>query len=97
VEKMKVENLDRREPLWGNRSEKVALKREQREQLRGNHRKNQATGKEGEDGHRHHKRSPQERENGCTPVGYLGRAALRREMWHICSKQNCEASRDSRG
>jgi hypothetical protein len=63
--------------ISGNHSGRPALRREQREQLESNHRENRATGKEGETDHRRHKHSPRKRRNGCTPVGYSGRRAVR--------------------
>jgi hypothetical protein len=64
--------------LSGNRSGWAPLRREQQEQLESNHHENQATGKEGEANHRHHKHRPRKRRNGCVPMGFLGRTALRR-------------------
>jgi hypothetical protein len=49
------------------------------EAVGSNHRKNRATGKEGETDHRRHKHSPRKR-NGGTPVDYSGQMALRREQ-----------------
>jgi hypothetical protein len=64
----------------GNHSERAALRREQREELEGDHHEIRATGKEGEFDHRHYKHSPRNRRNGGTSVGYSGRIALRKEQ-----------------
>jgi hypothetical protein len=48
--------------------------------LESDHNENQAVGKQGEADHRHHKHSPWKKRNGSTPLGYLGRTALRKEQ-----------------
>jgi hypothetical protein len=65
----------------GNHSGWVALRREQQKQLKSNHHKNWATGKEGKTNHRHHKHSPQ---NGSMPVGTaLGKQEIMLHLYAI--------------
>jgi hypothetical protein len=67
--------------LSGNRSGWAALGREQWEQLESYHHEKWAKGKLDEANHRCHKHSPRKRRNGCTPVGYSGWIALRKEHY----------------
>jgi hypothetical protein len=79
--------------LSGILSRRVALRREQRMQLKSNYRENRPTGKEGDTNHRLHKHSPQKRRNDGSPVGHLGRIILKRDK---CGMQTRDRQRPRR-
>jgi hypothetical protein len=65
-------DLDQLASYQGAGAGRVALRREQREQLERNYHENLATGRRGQTSHRCHKCNPQKRRNGDKPVGCSG-------------------------